>query len=196
MQDVGRNKCHFSLAFCSVFVVVLSILVVNTLVQLGPLVFLSLAEKIEGQIDAIFSNANMPITGPYSYNYYNSNGQFLNYTLANELYGDQDNFAPRKQAWGCWFCNAENCTDYEGGRITLIETEREKQIELGTQYPFAPLKTGECNVPNDLKVTLPGLKEGSKLILDIKFPYTINTIAEDYNVIAKQNGWKRYLQNG
>lgn len=32
VQDVGRNKCHFCLAFCSVFVVVVSILVVNTII--------------------------------------------------------------------------------------------------------------------------------------------------------------------
>ena len=31
-KDMARNKCHFCLAFCSVFVVVVSILVVNTIV--------------------------------------------------------------------------------------------------------------------------------------------------------------------
>ena len=32
IQDVTRNKCHFCLAFCSVLIVVLSVLVVNTIV--------------------------------------------------------------------------------------------------------------------------------------------------------------------
>jgi hypothetical protein len=45
VQDISRNKCHFFLAFCSVFVVVLSILVVNTIVQIGPLAFLGIAER-------------------------------------------------------------------------------------------------------------------------------------------------------
>jgi hypothetical protein len=45
IQDIGRNKCHFMLAFCSVFVVVLSTLVINTVIEKGPLVFLSLGEK-------------------------------------------------------------------------------------------------------------------------------------------------------
>jgi len=45
VHDASRNKCHFFLAFCSVFVVVLSILVVNTIVSVGPLVFLSLGQK-------------------------------------------------------------------------------------------------------------------------------------------------------
>jgi hypothetical protein len=45
LQDVARNKCHFMLAFCSVFVVVLSTLIINTIIEKGPLVFLSLGEK-------------------------------------------------------------------------------------------------------------------------------------------------------
>jgi hypothetical protein len=58
LQDINRNKCHFLLAFCSVFVVVISTLVINTVIEKGPLIFLSLAEKFEGQIDATFSVAN------------------------------------------------------------------------------------------------------------------------------------------
>ncbi len=45
LQDVSRNKCHFMLAFCSVFVVVLSTLLINTIIEKGPLIFLSLGEK-------------------------------------------------------------------------------------------------------------------------------------------------------
>ena len=41
LQDVSRNKCNFCLAFCSVFMVVFSILVVKTVVSVGPLVFLA-----------------------------------------------------------------------------------------------------------------------------------------------------------
>ena len=65
-----RNKCHFMLAFGSVLVVVFSILVVNTLVEMGPLVFLSLGEKHEGQIDAILSPSNNGVF---------NNDEYLNY---------------------------------------------------------------------------------------------------------------------
>ena len=52
------------LAFGSVLVVVFSILVVQTIVKKGPLTFLTLGEKYEGQIDAIFSpNNNGVYTG-------------------------------------------------------------------------------------------------------------------------------------
>ena len=42
--DIGRHKCQFCLAFCSVFVVVLSVIVVNAVIAKGPLIFLRLAE--------------------------------------------------------------------------------------------------------------------------------------------------------
>ena len=42
IRDILRRKCHFCLAFCSVFVVVLSTLVVNTVIAKGPIIFLSL----------------------------------------------------------------------------------------------------------------------------------------------------------
>jgi fatty-acid desaturase len=43
LQDVKRNKCHFCLAFCSVWLVVWAVFVVNSVTAMGPLAFLSLA---------------------------------------------------------------------------------------------------------------------------------------------------------
>ena len=92
IQDVGRNKCHFMLAFCSVFVVVLSTLVINTIIEKGPLVFLSLGQKSQGEIDAIISPSNNGLysTSVYSseYPYYVSRGEYYNFTQMVENYGD------------------------------------------------------------------------------------------------------------
>lgn len=52
-RDVTRKKFHFSLSFCTVFTVVLCTLIVNTLVDIGPIIFLKLAEGEYGQYDAI-----------------------------------------------------------------------------------------------------------------------------------------------
>lgn len=52
-RDVGRKKFHFCLSFCSVFIVVWSALVINTLVEKGPVIFLKLAESINGQYDGM-----------------------------------------------------------------------------------------------------------------------------------------------
>ena len=52
-RDIGRKKFHFCLSFCSVFTVVWSALVINTIVDQGPIIFLKLAEGMNGQYDGI-----------------------------------------------------------------------------------------------------------------------------------------------
>lgn len=47
-RDVERRKCHFCLSFCSVFIVVWAALIINTIVEKGPVIFLKLAEGEAG----------------------------------------------------------------------------------------------------------------------------------------------------
>ena len=54
-RDTKRRKCHFCLALCSVFIVVLFSLVINTIVARGPIIFLKMAEATEGEIDGIIT---------------------------------------------------------------------------------------------------------------------------------------------
>ena len=41
-RDIRRRKFHFCLAFCSVLIVVLSTLVIHTVVDKGPIIFMAL----------------------------------------------------------------------------------------------------------------------------------------------------------
>ena len=54
-RDICRSKCNFCLAFCSVLFVVLSTLIIKTLTDKGPIIFLKLGESKSGQYDGIFS---------------------------------------------------------------------------------------------------------------------------------------------
>ena len=56
-KDIYRHKCQFCLSFCSVFVVVLSILTVVSITELGPIIFLRLSEKSVGEYDGIFASS-------------------------------------------------------------------------------------------------------------------------------------------
>lgn len=58
-RDVKRKKCHFCLAFCSVFIVVMFSLVVNTLVTRGPIIFLKVVEGTEGEIDGVLTSSRL-----------------------------------------------------------------------------------------------------------------------------------------
>ena len=89
--DIGRHKCQFCLAFCSVFIVVLSVIVVNSVIAKGPLIFLQLAESTEGAFDAVFA------VGSGSYQDNGDTPFSYNYTQITELYGDKYNLSPRRQ---------------------------------------------------------------------------------------------------
>ena len=100
-KDMKRSKCNFCLAFCSVFIVVLSTLIINTIIGFGPIIFLRLGEQKVGQYDAIF----LPLGTEYSdYNTYDNsnttNTTFLNFTSVslhnNATQNPTFNLAPRK----------------------------------------------------------------------------------------------------
>ena len=83
IRDTTRHQCHFCLALCSVFVVVLSTLVVNTVIDQGPIVFLSLAQPVSGEIDCVYN--------PIGLSFGNSNAYWedrrsFNYTQAIETF--------------------------------------------------------------------------------------------------------------
>ena len=92
LRDIQRRKCHFCLAFCSVFVVVLSTLVVNTVISKGPIIFLKLAQADVGEFDGVFYHGG----GYHSdMNTWSNWNEMLNYTQVKELYADEYNLAPR-----------------------------------------------------------------------------------------------------
>lgn len=92
------------MAFCSVFIVVLSAIIVNTVISKGPIIFLKLAEGTTGEIDAIVTPTQVPLTSFNTYN--NFDGIFLNYTQVLNLYNEEYNLSPRKQ-----FCNTYMSAD-------------------------------------------------------------------------------------
>ena len=53
-RDIGRRKFHFCLAFCSVFIVVLSTLVIHTVVDKGPIIMMALAQENVGAFDGMY----------------------------------------------------------------------------------------------------------------------------------------------
>jgi hypothetical protein len=56
VKDACRRKCTFCLGFFSVFIVVWISLVINTIIDKGPVIFLRLAEGTSGEIDGIITS--------------------------------------------------------------------------------------------------------------------------------------------
>ena len=99
-----RHKCHFALAFCSVFFIVLSTLVVTSIISKGPVIFLKLSEDSYGEIDSfIFPlGTNQDIYPVYEIN-------FVNHTRVLEVVKNKSQepyyFSPRKVFSGVTFYN-------------------------------------------------------------------------------------------
>ena len=58
-RDIRRRKFHFCLAFLSVFIVVLSTLVIHTVVAKGPIIFMSLGQEKGGAFDGYYQASHM-----------------------------------------------------------------------------------------------------------------------------------------
>jgi len=145
-KDICRHKCQFCLSFCSVFVVVLSVLVVNSITKKGPIIFLSLSEKSVGQFDGVFSNRHELCE---DFNVWFDNSYYIDFQTAKQVMADNNkdyNLSPRMQFCGAFVdyktspTSADNC-------LMFMDTQREKDIGIGPEYPFDPLAAGECNVP-------------------------------------------------
>lgn len=109
-RDVGRKKCHFCLSFCSVLIVVTAALVINTIVEKGPIIFLKLSEGEVGQYDGIvYPQRDMDFDS-----FQNTKGIFINYTRSMETLnntGTSYNLSPRKT-----FCGSKAGSSYPQDR--------------------------------------------------------------------------------
>ena len=96
-------------------IVVLSALVINTVVDKGPIIFLKLAEMNEGQYDGIIYPSK-GFSGIDKYN--NIFGIFINYTRVQEVVENKYNLAPRKQ-----FCGSKVASDFSQTRRARNDEE-------------------------------------------------------------------------
>ncbi len=95
-KDTMRHKCQFCLSFCSVFIVVLSVLVVNSVITKGPVIFMKLSENIVGEFDGVFQSfENIHLTQAWLPRL-RDDGYYINYTQVSMLPDfSKHNLAPR-----------------------------------------------------------------------------------------------------
>ena len=163
-KDICRHKCQFCLSFCSVFVVVLSILIVVSITEKGPTIFLRLSEKTTGEFDAEFENSAKE-------NY------FLNYTQAQSVTDKRYNLAPRMHYYDSTYVVT---LGFKNARLAVIDTDREKEIGLGTQYPYGPLGSGECIISKDYE-DYPKIRKNGEIKLQVNLNPLVHTQIKFFN---------------
>ena len=97
-------------------------IVVNSIIAKGPLVFLSLGQQLNGSYDAILSPV---FYGSQDWGGTDSNNfDLFNYTHINELYDEDLNLSPR-HAFTCVGYNSTS-TFEKSIHLVFLDTEREK----------------------------------------------------------------------
>ena len=196
LKENCRRKCYFIVCLITCFLISLVSLVAKTIVNQGSLIFLMLGEKDSGEIDfyinTIVSQRNRTITTIDDYYIDNT---FINFTKFGEIMkkskkeeeeddDDDDNKNPFDTSVVRTYYNGF----YPNNRLylMLIDTEREKDIELGRSYPYNKLKKGECLVHKNLIIN-----EKKQFSLSIAVnDFIVNTLLYYYHFLTNETNPK------
>lgn len=95
--------------------------------------------------------------------------------------GEDFKISPRLQNCGSYaFMSDAYQADAEGVCIMFMDTDREKEIGLGADYPYEPLGPGECVLPEIAESTY-NFNVGDELKLSIYMGNQMRTMASVYN---------------
>ena len=77
-----------------------------------------------------------------------------------------------------------------------FDTELEKSIGIGLEWPFGPLKMDECVISKNLQLRL-DLSLGSSIMVSSEsMENRLSQIIDNYNEVASENGWQRASHYG
>ena len=203
--EMKRRYCYYFLSLLSVLIVVMATSTCQSIIDNAPLIFLKTAEGAAAERDIIIS----PYDTRGQPNYY-IKANFLNFSQVKDVIPDyRDWMTPRMELsnelvsapnikCNCGQFAHYSMEDYKNKSsilmnfihstckqysttIELLDSDLEKQMGLGRDYPFGAMEEGECILHEKLAQDL-GVQEGDLLLIDIDLNNTMATIAETYIV--------------
>ena len=156
LKENLRRKCYFAICLITCFLVSLVSLVAKTVVGQGSLIFLMLGERDSGEIDfyinTIVSTRNKSLETIDDYHVDNA---FFNFTKYEEIMKESEKEEKDKHFKNPFDTSTvrtyyNGYSRYDQIYVMLIDTEKEKEIEMGRAYPYGKLKEGECLVHKSL----------------------------------------------
>ena len=187
LKESCRKKCYFFVCFIACFLVSFVCLVAKTLVSQGSFLFLSISEKEVGEIDFILSPlVKTRNSSLFRIDDFHKDYAFINFTEYEEIMKEGESI---KQDIKNPFYNSvirsyfKGYSPYNELELILIDTEREKKIELGRAYPYNKLKPGQCLVHKNLAI----FKEKTLNISLSMNDFITNTLLYYYYDIKNKN---------
>ena len=200
LKENLRRKCYFIVCLITCFLISLVSLVAKTIVSQGSLIFLMIGEKDSGEIDfyinVLSSKRNRTISKIDDY--YRDN-TFINFTKYEEIMKDskkenEDEDDKIKNPFDSSVVRTyyNGYSPYNQLYLMLIDTEKEKTIELGRSYPYNKLKKGECLVHKNLI-----MNEKKKFNISINMEdFLVNTLLYYYHDLKNETNpeLEKYLE--
>ena len=200
LKENLRRKCYFIVCLITCFLISLVSLVAKTIVSQGSLIFLMIGEKDSGEIDfyinVLSSKRNRTISKIDDY--YRDN-TFINFTKYEEIMKDskkenEDEDDKIKNPFDSSVVRTyyNGYSPYNQLYLMLIDTEKEKTIELGRSYPYNKLKKGECLVHKNLI-----MNEKNKFNISINMEdFLVNTLLYYYHDLKNETNpeLEKYLE--
>ena len=174
-----RRKCYFIVCLFACFLVSLVCLISKTVVSQGSLIFLMLGERENGEMDIILKpnyeprRARKYFPSDFYTDYY-----FINNTKFFEImknFEGKDN--PYNTSTIRTYFLASSVKIISPIQIYLINTSREKDIDLGRNYPYDSLGKDECLIHSNLKDAVENKK--LKMILNAEY-FLFNNLLINY----------------
>ena len=186
-----RRKCYFIVCLVTCFLVSFVCLVAKTVVSQGSLIFLMIGEKNSGEMDFTILPVNSIRNESYTkLDDYHIDNAFINFTKYGEVLNQPDEEDESKNNNDLNPYNTSTIRTYYYGNssnnqlyLMLIDTEKEREIELGRSYPFNKLKEGECVIHKNLIINN---DNKFKLKIDMK-NFIIDTLLYFYHDIKSDN---------
>lgn len=210
--EVKRRWCYYMLSLLSVLIVVTATSTCQTIIDNAPLIFLKTAEGTAAERDIVITPAEFSFEELNSKFYIN--GNFLNFTRVREVLHPQysDVVTPRADLMGKYVTVASkemNCDSFAGFsmnqfrnnqdilkkmqickylsmNLRLIDTNIERRMGLGRDYPFDEIPEGSCLIHKKLANYL-GVEKNDIIFIDFDMNNTLSTLVERFNFEYKKD---------
>ena len=152
LKENLRRKCYFSICLITCFLVSLVCLVAKAIVSQGALIFLMIGEKDSGEIDFYLTPTTITRNTSYtSLDDYHRDNAFINFTKYGQIMSSENSKKePNPFSTSTMRTYLDGIGNNKRIYLLLIDTDREREIELGRAYPYKKLNEGECLVHKKL----------------------------------------------
>jgi ABC-type antimicrobial peptide transport system permease subunit len=182
-KESKRRFCYFILCLTSCFLITLVSLISKSILEQAPVIFLMIAEQNVGETDIVIRPIPRLFSKPnpenvYEFQYFDAH---LNVTQFIERMqsrtGIEKEVANQTTGRTTLAVSTHQILGDSGyaANLILIDSNKEKYIELGRSYPYSKLNSDECIIHSQL-ASIIGITQGQQMWIRLDWKYMLRNI--------------------